>query len=84
MVELGAVELGHGLFGQVAPFGDGPLVVGLDDDPVTRSATLASLRKIPTTLVRRLISPLTRSIAGWWTRSCATGGGKAVKATRRQ
>ena len=32
MVELGAVELGHVLVGQVAPFGDGPLVVGLDDD----------------------------------------------------
>jgi hypothetical protein len=26
------VELGHGVFGEVAALGDGPFVVGLDDD----------------------------------------------------
>jgi hypothetical protein len=59
------------VFGEVAAFGVSPFVVSFGDDGADRRSTAASLAKIPTTRVRRLISPLARS-AGWWTRSCAS------------
>jgi hypothetical protein len=50
------LELGHGLFGEVAALGHGPFVVGFDHDGVTSRAIEASLGKMPTTLVRRYVS----------------------------
>jgi hypothetical protein len=42
---------------------DGPFVVLFDEDRADDALMAASLGKMPTTFVRRLISPLTRSIS---------------------
>ena len=46
---------------EVAPLGDRPFVVELNDHRGDERDTAASLGEMPTTLVRRLISPLSRS-----------------------
>ena len=65
----------HGGFGEVAALRDLPFVVGLEHDGGDESETAASLGKIPTTLVRRLISPLSRSsgFVDQILRQCASG-----------
>jgi hypothetical protein len=61
IVLAGLGDLGHGLLGEVAPLGDGPFVMVSTSAAGTRPRTDASLGKLPTTLTRRLTSPVVRS-----------------------
>ncbi len=47
------VDVGRGYFGEAAAFGDGPLVVGLDDDGGDEAANGGVVGKVPTMSVRR-------------------------------
>jgi len=65
---VGSVELGHGFFGEVAAFGYGPFVVGLDDDDSDQSARGDVVREDPDDAgvsFDLAVEPLERIGFGW-------------------